>query len=71
VTKILLNRRPLRPVPCFAQFDAYRGLLRQGRLRWGNRHPWQRLKRAVLRRRMQKMGYGAAPRSSDAETGGS
>ena len=49
--KILLGRRPLRPAPCYAQFDAYRGLLR-----WGNRGPLQRLKRLVLRRRVNRMG---------------
>ena len=42
--KILLGRKTLRPVPHYAQFDAYRGLLRQGRLLWGNRGPLQRLK---------------------------
>lgn len=55
--KVLLRRGPLRPAPCFSQFDAYRGLFRRGRLRWGNRHPLQRLKRAVLRRRMRQLGY--------------
>jgi len=49
--KILLGRGPLRPVPWYHQFDAYRGLFRHARLRWGNRHPWQRIKRAILRRR--------------------
>ena len=49
--KILLNRGGVKPVPHFAQFDAYRGHLKQGRLRWGNRGPMQQLKRAWLRRR--------------------
>jgi molybdopterin/thiamine biosynthesis adenylyltransferase len=57
VVRILLHRPPLRPVPHFAQFDAYRCLLRRGRLRWGNRHPLQRLKRAILRRRLRQLGY--------------
>jgi molybdopterin/thiamine biosynthesis adenylyltransferase len=56
--KIILGRKPLRPAPCYAQFDAYRGLLRHGRLRWGSRGPLQRLKRAILRRRMVQLGYG-------------
>ena len=55
--KILLGRGPLRPAPCYAQFDAYRGLFRRGRIRWGNRHPVQRLKRAFLRRKMLTLGY--------------
>lgn len=50
--KIILGRQPLRPVPYYTQFDAYRYLLRRGRVIWGNRHPIQRLKRFMLRRRM-------------------
>jgi molybdopterin/thiamine biosynthesis adenylyltransferase len=56
--KIILGRKPPRAAPYYAQFDAYRGLLRRGRLLWGNRGPLQRLKRAILRRRMIQMGYG-------------
>ncbi len=56
--KVILGRKPLRPTPCYAQFDAYRCLLRRGRLRWGSRGPLQRLKRAVLRRKMLQLGYG-------------
>ena len=59
IVKIILGRGPLRPVPHYSQFDAYRRVLRTGRLRWGNRGPLQRLKRAVLRRRMIKMVYDA------------
>jgi molybdopterin/thiamine biosynthesis adenylyltransferase len=59
--KILLGRKPLRPVPCYAQFDAYRCILRQGRLVWGNRGPVQRLKRRVLRHRMIQLGYEKQP----------
>lgn len=55
--KILLRRGSVRPAPCFAQFDAYRCMFRRGRLRWGNRHPWQRLKRAILRKRLKNLGY--------------
>jgi molybdopterin/thiamine biosynthesis adenylyltransferase len=58
VVKILLGRKPLRPVPCYAQFDAYRGILRRGRLLLANRGPLQRLKRFVLRRRMIQLGHG-------------
>jgi len=61
VVKIVLGRGILRPVPYYTQFDAYRCLLRRGRLRGGNRHPLQRLKRMVLRRRMRKLGYGVDP----------
>jgi len=53
VLKILLERGPLWPAPCFFQFDAYRQMLSKGRLRWGNRGPWQRLKRWWLKRRFR------------------
>jgi molybdopterin/thiamine biosynthesis adenylyltransferase len=56
--KILLARRPLRAAPYYAQFDAYRCILRRGRLRFANRGPLQMLKRSVLRRRMIQLGYG-------------
>lgn len=56
IIKILLRRGPIRSAPYFSQFDAYRGILRSGRLRWGNRHPMQRLKRWYLRRRLGTLG---------------
>jgi molybdopterin/thiamine biosynthesis adenylyltransferase len=56
VVKILLDRSPLRAAPYYSQFDAYRGVLRTGRLRGGNRHPMQRLKRWYLRRRLRALG---------------
>ncbi len=56
--KILLNRSPIRAAPHYGQFDAYRGVLRTGRLRWGNRHPMQRFKRWYLRRRLRALGIG-------------
>ena len=55
VCKILLGRQPVRPAPFFCQFDAYRGLLRQGKLRWGNRGPLQRIKRRILRKRIESI----------------
>jgi molybdopterin/thiamine biosynthesis adenylyltransferase len=60
VAKIILGRGDLRPAPHYAQFDAYRCLLRRGRLRGGNRHPLQRLKRRKLRRLLLELGHGAA-----------
>ncbi|QDV26844.1 ThiF family adenylyltransferase [Aureliella helgolandensis] len=62
--KILLGRGRLRAAPAYAQFDAYRGLLRQGRLVMGNRNPLQRLKRHVLKKRMLKLGYGQSASST-------
>jgi molybdopterin/thiamine biosynthesis adenylyltransferase len=58
VLKILLRREPLRPAPWYFQFDAYLHILRRGRLWWGNRHPWQRFKRRLLRRRVLQLGWG-------------
>lgn len=52
--KILLGRGDMPCAPQYSQFDAYRGLLRQGRLRWGNRGPIQRVKRWWLRRLLDR-----------------
>lgn len=58
VVKILLKRGPLRPAPHYAQFDAYRRILTQGRVRWGNRGPLQRLKRKMLTRKINQLDVG-------------
>ena len=50
IAKIVLQRGAVRSAPCYQQFDPFTGRLCQGRLLWGNRHPWQRLKRWYLRR---------------------
>ena len=57
VVKILLERSPVRTVPCYSQFDAYRQQFCTGRLRWGNRSPVQRLKRRVMRKRLSQLGW--------------
>jgi molybdopterin/thiamine biosynthesis adenylyltransferase len=57
VVKILLRRSPIRPAPWYCQFDAYRQKLVKGRLLGGNRHPWQRVKRAILRRYLARKGW--------------
>lgn len=53
--KLLLARGTVRSVPNYAQFDAYRGKFRRGRLWGGNRHPLQRLKRWWLLRTVARM----------------
>jgi len=53
--KILLDRSPIRAAPCYTQFDAYRQIIRKGRLLWGNRGPLQRLKRKLLARQVRRM----------------
>lgn len=55
VVKILLGRGPLRAAPYFSQFDAYKQAFRCRYLRGGNRHPWQRLKRWWLLRRLRQL----------------
>jgi molybdopterin/thiamine biosynthesis adenylyltransferase len=55
--KIALGRGHVRSAPDYNQFDAYRCLLRKGRLRFGNRGLLQRLKRHIMRGRMTKLGY--------------
>jgi molybdopterin/thiamine biosynthesis adenylyltransferase len=57
VVKILLGRSPVRAVPWYSQFDAYRQQLCTGRLRRGNRSLIQRLKRRVMRKRLSQLGW--------------
>ena len=47
VMKILLDK-PVRSAPYYSQFDAYRGIIKQGRLRFHNRGPLQLLKRRFI-----------------------
>ncbi|HTD53152.1 MAG TPA: ThiF family adenylyltransferase, partial [Thermoanaerobaculia bacterium] len=58
--RILLKRGPSPLAPAYLQFDAYRQCVRRGRLRGGNRHPLQRVKRAVLARRLRSYGWESA-----------
>ncbi|TWU39743.1 tRNA threonylcarbamoyladenosine dehydratase [Novipirellula artificiosorum] len=55
--KILLGRGRVKAAPYYHQFDAYRYLLKKGKLRWGNRGPMQRIKRNIMRRRMIQLGF--------------
>jgi len=48
VVKILLGRGRLRCAPWHHQFDPYLGRYVQRHLFFGNRHPWQRMKRRWL-----------------------
>ena len=54
VLKLLLKRGPIYPAPCYQQFDAYKCMYGKGKLRWGNRGPIQRLKFAMVKRRLSK-----------------
>lgn len=67
--KILLGRTPIRPAPWYFQFDAYRQILRRGRLWRGNRNPLQRWKRRVLRKRAILMGWDKPPTTQASSSG--
>lgn len=57
--RVVLGRPGLRPAPYYYQFDAYRHQLCRGRLHWGNRGPVQRLKRALVKRKLiREIGPG-------------
>lgn len=56
IVKMVLAPGRVRPAPCFAQFDPFVGRLARGCLRGGNRHPWQRFKRKILRHRLERLG---------------
>jgi molybdopterin/thiamine biosynthesis adenylyltransferase len=62
VVKILLGRSPIRAAPWYFQFDAYRQRLCRGRLPGGNRHPLRRLKRHLVRRGLERLGWGRSER---------
>ena len=59
--KLLLGRGPVKAVPYYHHFDAYRGRLVVKKLRGGNGHPLQRLKIAVMRRLAARWSARAAP----------
>lgn len=50
IIKIILGRGKIITAPEYAQFDAFTGQLRRGRLWWGNQGPFQKLKRFYLKR---------------------
>jgi len=56
VLKILLGRGPVWTAPYYQQFDPYVGRYVRRKLRWGNRHPWQRIKRWLLARHFRRAG---------------
>lgn len=46
--KVLTNKAPIRPVPCYLQFDMLLGKFRKGRIPWGAKNPIQRLKKKKI-----------------------
>ncbi len=55
--RIVLKRPGLRPAPYYFQYDPLVRKFHRGRLRMGNRHPWQRFKLNRLKSRWLN-GYG-------------
>ena len=53
--RVLIGREPPRAAPCYMQFDAYRGILRTGRLWLGPRGPIQALKRHLVAKKLAGM----------------
>jgi len=51
---VILGLRPIKAVPHYFQFDAYRQVYRRGYLWLGARNPLQYVKRAILRRMMSQ-----------------
>lgn len=52
--KLLLGRGPVYAAPYYTHFDAYRGKMVRGKLRWGNAGPLQRLKLRLVHRMVRK-----------------
>jgi len=65
--KILLERGPLLLAPNYLQVDCYRQLLRKRRLRGGNRNWIQRLKRAMLTKRLRSLGLDQTLKKNSAD----
>jgi molybdopterin/thiamine biosynthesis adenylyltransferase len=62
--KILLGRGRIYPIPYYHQFDAYRGRFLRKKLRGGNRHPLQRLKRWWLANYFRRQSAGETPQGT-------
>ena len=59
--RIILNKGKIKAVPHYFQFDAYRQVFRKGKIRGGNRNPFQRAKLAVVGKLLLKKGGGLRP----------
>ncbi|SDT97217.1 ThiF family adenylyltransferase [Desulfobacula phenolica] len=51
--RIILNRKGLKPVPYYFQFDPYLMKLSKGKLYFGNRNPVQRIKMSIVKRLLE------------------
>lgn len=59
--RIILNKGKIKPVPYYFQFDPYRQVFRKGKLKGGNRHPFQRAKLAIVGKFLLKKRKGLKP----------
>ncbi|EIM63812.1 ThiF family adenylyltransferase [Desulfobacter postgatei] len=51
--RIILNRKGLKPVPHYFQFDPFLMKLRKGKLHFGNRNPIQRMKIGIVKKMIE------------------
>ncbi|MBK9695277.1 MAG: ThiF family adenylyltransferase [Elusimicrobia bacterium] len=59
--RLILKKEGLAPAPVYRQFDPYLNRFVTGRLRWGNRGPLQRLRRAVMAYLLDDRGFKRLP----------
>ena len=55
---LLLDRKKIRPVPYYKQFDLYRGKWKKGRLWLGNKNPLQKIKLKIIKLILKRRGKG-------------
>jgi molybdopterin/thiamine biosynthesis adenylyltransferase len=65
--KILLDRSQVKAAPYFRHFDAYRGKLSEGKLRWGNRGPLQSIRYQLAKKTISDLARHSWP--LDPQTG--
>ncbi len=59
--RLILKKEGQAPAPAYCQFDPYLRRFIRGRLRWGNRGPLQRLRRAVMAYLLDDRGFKRLP----------
>nr|WP_319393009.1 ThiF family adenylyltransferase [uncultured Desulfobacter sp.] len=52
--RIILGRGDIKPVPYYLQFDPYLRKYYTKKLNMGNRHPWQKIKAAMIKNKVSK-----------------
>lgn len=66
--KLMLGRGPVRAAPHYHYFDAYLGISKVGKLRWGNAGPIQSIKVRLLGKLVDHFSRGARPKEPDVES---